>query len=129
MTAPMNTGKDLRGKISSLSSAKRRPGPWKGTGGHLMVWLKTFRVVVSTRHFTSAAAQLGYSQSTVTTHIKALECQLGVTLFERFSGSQNINLTEAGRCALSYAARLLELADEMKTAAQGFCKKGDLADA
>jgi DNA-binding transcriptional LysR family regulator len=125
----LNIGEDMGGKMRSPSSARRRSSPWNGASGHFLVWLETFRVVVSTRHFTSAAVQLGYTQSTVTTHIKALERQLGVTLFERFKGSQNIILTEAGRGAFKYASRLLALADEMKAAAQGPYKEGDLIDA
>ena len=42
--------------------------------------LKTFRAVVKRRNFTRAAAELGYSQSTVTTHVKALERELGTAL-------------------------------------------------
>jgi DNA-binding transcriptional LysR family regulator len=96
-----------------------RPSAWKGANRHLLDWLETFRMVVTTRSFTSAAVRLGYSQSTVTTHIKALERQLGVVLFDRYQFSKNIVLTEAGRSALGYAGRLLALADETKTAARG----------
>jgi DNA-binding transcriptional LysR family regulator len=99
-----------------------RPSPWTGASRHFLDWLETFRVVVSTRNFTSAAAQLGYSQSTVTTHIKALERQLGVVLFERYQFSKSIALTEAGRSALEYAARLLALAHETKTAARSLAE-------
>ena len=49
--------------------------------------LKTFHVVVNRSNFTRAAAELGYSQSSVTTHVKALERELGAALIEhrRFS--------------------------------------------
>ena len=110
-----------------LLSPRRRCGPWKGANGHFLCWIETFSVVASTHHFTSAAIQLGYSQTTVTVHIKALEGQLGVALFERYRFSKSIILTKAGQCALEYSARLLALADEMKTAAQSLCKEGDLA--
>ena len=102
------------------SLAKRRPSPqpsfWAGADRNFLERLATFHVVASTGHFTSAAVRLGYSQATVTVHIKALESQLGVTLFERCRFSRNIVLTEAGSRALEYAVRLLALAGETKTA-------------
>jgi DNA-binding transcriptional LysR family regulator len=114
--------------VRSPSSARSSPSPCKGgANGNFLDWVETFRVAASTNNFSSAAVQLGYSQPTVTVHIKALEGQLGVTLFERYRFSRSIVLTEAGRRILEYAMRLLELADEMKTAAQGFHKEGDLA--
>jgi len=114
--------------LLSRSLAGRRPSPWKGANSNFLSWIETFYVVASTHHFTSAAIQLGYSQTTVTVHIKALECQLGVTLFERHRFSKSVTLTNAGRRALEYAERLLVLADEMKTAAQSSDKEADLAD-
>jgi DNA-binding transcriptional LysR family regulator len=115
--------------IMSPSSARRRPRATKDASGNLIGWLETFRVVVSTGHFTSAALQLGCSQSTVTEHVKALERQLRVTLIERYKGSQNIVLTDAGRCALSYATQILTLANRMKAALKGACMEGDRAAA
>ena len=113
--------------LMSTPVALRRPSSWKGANSHFLCWIETFQVVASTRHFTSAAIQLGYSQTTVTLHIKALESQLGVTLFERYRFSRSVILTKAGRCALGYAARLLALEDEMKTAAQSLYNEGDPA--
>ena len=120
-------GEDLRGLARSNSAAKRRqshePGFWAGADRNFLERLATFRVVASTGHFTSAAVQLGYSQATVTVHIKGLESQLGVTLFERCRFSRNIVLTAAGRRALEYAARLLALAEEAKAAVKGFSQE------
>ena len=79
--------------------------------------LRTFQVVAATRNFTRAAAELGYSQSSVTTHIQALERELGAELFDR--SSRAVILTEAGRRTLEYADRLLALADEAKAAVHG----------
>src|SRR5258708_5654674 len=76
--------------------------------------LKTFRTVASTNSFTRAAAELGYSQSSVTTQIKALERELGAPLFDRFA--KKVALTEVGQKTLEYAGRLLALADETKAA-------------
>jgi DNA-binding transcriptional LysR family regulator len=78
--------------------------------------LQTFRVVADTRNFTRAAAQLGCCQSSVTTHIQALERELGVLLFDRCRISKTVVLTKHGRHVLEYADRLLALADETKAA-------------
>jgi len=116
-------GEDVREMAPPNSLAKRRSNPqqsfWAGADRNFLERLATFRVVASTGHFTSAAVQLGYSQATVTVHIKALESQLGVTLFERCRFSRDIVLTDAGRRALEYAGRLLALAEEAKTALKG----------
>lgn len=76
--------------------------------------LKTFRMVAVTNSFTRAAAELGYSQSSVTTQIKALERELGAPLFDRFA--KKVALTEVGHKTFEYAGRLLALADETKAA-------------
>lgn len=78
--------------------------------------LKTFRTVALKKNFTRAAAELGYSQSNVTTHIKSLEQELGAPLFNRFRFANRIVLTEAGRRIFEYAGQLLALADETKAA-------------
>ena len=51
--------------------------------------LQTFRVVADTHNFIRAAAQLGCCQSSVTTHIQALERELGVLLFDRCRRSRD----------------------------------------
>ena len=76
--------------------------------------LRTFQVLAKTSNFTRAGAELGYSQSSVTSHIQALERELGASLFDR--SSRTVVLTEAGRRTLEYANRLLALADEAKAA-------------
>jgi DNA-binding transcriptional LysR family regulator len=72
--------------------------------------LETFRVVALRHNFTRAAEELGYSQSSVTGHIKALERELGAPLFLRYRFSRTVVLTEVGRRTLEYAGRLLALA-------------------
>jgi DNA-binding transcriptional LysR family regulator len=78
--------------------------------------LQTFRVAAATRSFTRAAAELGCCQSSVTVHIKALEDELGVPLFERCRSSKTVVLTPVGRRTLEYARKLLALAEETKAA-------------
>ncbi len=77
-----------------------------------LVKLKTFQVLASTHNFKLAAERLGYSQPSISTHIQALERELGALLFER--SKRSVTLTEVGRRTLRYANRLLALADEAK---------------
>jgi len=72
--------------------------------------LNTFRAVAAELSFTQAAARLGYVQSAVTSHIKALEDELGVRLFDRLG--RRIMLTHAGSQLLGYADKILQLANE-----------------
>ena len=76
--------------------------------------LTIFRAVARMRSFTRAATSLNYVQSNVTAQIHALEEELGVPLFDRLGGKQVV-LTDAGRHLLSYAERLLDLAEEAQT--------------
>jgi DNA-binding transcriptional LysR family regulator len=76
--------------------------------------LHTFRVVAITRNFTRAAMELGCCQSTVTVHIRALERELGISLFERNRSSKRVALTDEGGRVLEYAQRLLALANEVQ---------------
>ncbi|UOQ49811.1 LysR family transcriptional regulator [Gracilibacillus caseinilyticus] len=48
-----------------------------------MKQLSTFQVASETLNFTKSAEILNYAQSSVTSHIKSLETELGVNLFER----------------------------------------------
>ncbi|HWF10585.1 MAG TPA: LysR family transcriptional regulator [Bryobacteraceae bacterium] len=77
-----------------------------------LVKLETFRTVANTGSFTRAGSELGYSQSTITAHIQALEREFGAPLFERARFSREIALTEIGQRTLDYAGRLLALAQE-----------------
>lgn len=76
--------------------------------------LRTFRSVARERSFTRAAKELGYVQSAVTAHVKALEADLGVKLFDRLG--QRISLTEAGSELLTYTTKIIDLADGARAA-------------
>ena len=80
--------------------------------------IESFRMVALTHNFTRAAAELGYSQSSVTLHVKALERELGTPLLTRHRFSKTVQLTAAGKRTLDYAERLLALADETRAAAR-----------
>ncbi|WP_350448843.1 LysR family transcriptional regulator [Rossellomorea vietnamensis] len=80
--------------------------------------IKTFIIAAEFNHFRKAAERLYISQPTVTVHIKQLEKELGVILFERVG--KNIKLTEAGRSYLQNAKRLIEVYEEGITDIQSF---------
>lgn len=74
--------------------------------------LRTFREVARGLSFTRAARELGYVQSAVTSHVKALEADLGVRLFDRLG--RRVALTDAGRKLLGHAERILDLTEEAR---------------
>ncbi|HMM19702.1 MAG TPA: LysR family transcriptional regulator [Selenomonadales bacterium] len=76
--------------------------------------LKTFINIVKLGNFSHAAQFLGYTQSTVTTHIQLLEKELNTLLFERFG--QQITLTEDGQRLYDYAERIVKLEEDAKNA-------------
>lgn len=78
-----------------------------------LLHLKTFVVVATTKSFNKAAAELGYSQSSVTHHIKMLEQELGARLFDRFRFSRGAILTETGKRIFSDANQMLKLAEDV----------------
>jgi DNA-binding transcriptional LysR family regulator len=74
--------------------------------------LRTFREVARSLSFTRAAHELGYVQSAVTSHVKALEADLGVRLFDRLG--RRVALTDAGRKLVGHAERILDLMEEAR---------------
>jgi DNA-binding transcriptional LysR family regulator len=67
--------------------------------------LNVFYIVARRLNFTKAAAELYITQPAVTKHIKELENQFKVSLFER-SGNKKITLTPAGETLLEYTTQL-----------------------
>lgn len=65
----------------------------------------TFNKIIEAGSFTQAAEHLGYTQSTVTSHIQALEEQLGAPLFDRMG--RKIRLTDIGKKLLPYTQEIL----------------------
>lgn len=74
--------------------------------------LITFIHVAELGSFTKAAAQLGYSQSTISFQIRQLEEELDCLLFERIN--HTITLTQRGHELVSYAHQIRALTDEFK---------------
>jgi DNA-binding transcriptional LysR family regulator len=77
--------------------------------------VKSFAMVAREGSVTRAAALLNYAQSSVTAQVHALEEELGVPLFDRVG--RGLTLTTAGTEFLSYAERLLGLAEEARLSA------------
>lgn len=79
-----------------------------------MKHLVSFLEVVRSMSFTRAADELGYVQSSVTSHIKTLESDLGVELFERLG--RRIVLTAAGEELRGHAQRMVNYAEQAREA-------------
>jgi len=75
--------------------------------------LNVFYTVARRLNFTKAAAELYITQPAVTKHIKELENQFKVSLFER-SGNKKIALTPAGETLLEYTTQLLNTYRELE---------------
>ncbi|NRD79801.1 LysR family transcriptional regulator [Bacillus sp. BRMEA1] len=82
--------------------------------------LITFKTIVETGTFSHAAKRLNYAQSTITTHIKKLEKDLGFLLFER---GWDARLTDEGKLFAEEVEQLLMHWDYSITQAQRISKE------
>ena len=73
--------------------------------------LESFAAVVRLNSFTKAAESLYISQPTISTHIRALEEELGTRLIMRTT--KNIEVTAEGMKLYDYSVNILELRDRM----------------
>jgi DNA-binding transcriptional LysR family regulator len=85
--------------------------------------LRSFAAVAEFGHLTRAADRLHISQPAVSAHIKALEEELEVDLFER--RSNGMQLTPGGRRLLGEAQKLLDAAQSLLSEARAI--KGEVA--
>lgn len=69
--------------------------------------LKVFQAVAAHLSFTKAAAELFITQPAVTRHVRELEEELGVSLFER--KANRVLLTQAGDILLAHAGRVADI--------------------
>ena len=76
--------------------------------------LRNFWTVARMGGVAKAAERLDLTSQTVSGQVRQLEEDLGVALFR--PAGRGLELTEAGRMALSYADEILQLGDEMKSA-------------
>ncbi|UPK46872.1 LysR family transcriptional regulator [Paenibacillus pabuli] len=75
--------------------------------------LVTFQTIVEIGSYTGAAAQLGYTQSTITAHIQSLEEEIGGELFTY--EKRQLKLTHLGRELIPLAEDLLATHDQIKS--------------
>jgi LysR family transcriptional regulator, cell division regulator len=76
--------------------------------------LRVFEAVARLGGMNRAAAELNTVQSNVTARIRQLEDELGTPLFHRHA--RGVDLTDAGRRLLPYAARVRQMLDEARRA-------------
>lgn len=74
--------------------------------------LKTFKAIIDLGGFTKAADYLGYAQSTITSHIKAIEDELDQPIFDRVG--KKVLLTETGKLLLPHALKMLSIYKDLK---------------
>jgi DNA-binding transcriptional LysR family regulator len=78
--------------------------------------LRSFATVAQLGHLTRAAETLHLSQPAISGHIKALEEQFGVTLFER--SPSGMLLTPSGRRLLSETEKIIDAVQQLQHSAQ-----------
>lgn len=78
--------------------------------------LRVFLETAKEKSFSRAAENIFLSQPTVSTHIKALEKEVGAPLFDR--SSRELELTEAGEILYGYARELLNMKEKAISAIQ-----------
>ncbi len=85
--------------------------------------LRTYVSVIDHGGISAAARQLDLTPSTVSAHIKALEDEFGIALFER--SHAGVALTEPGRALEPYARQALQAANDFANAAAS--RRGSIA--
>ena len=74
--------------------------------------LYSLLAVEATGNFTRAAEQLSLTQPAVSQHVRALEQELGVRIFDRVNNA--VKLTHEGEIVVKYAKRMMALQENMK---------------
>lgn len=72
--------------------------------------MREFLTLSELKNFNSASERLFLSQPTLSRHIKELEDELGVTLFNR--STRRVELTECGQYFLPFAKLIVDAEDE-----------------
>ena len=75
--------------------------------------LKTFLTIAETHNFTEAGARVGRTQAAVSLQVQRLEALVGKPLLTRTS--KRVELTPEGTLLATYAKRLLQLSQELKS--------------
>lgn len=86
--------------------------------------LTTMMAIAEEGTFSRAANRLGYTQSSVSQHVAALERVLGGSVFDRPGGPRPVRVTPLGAVVLEHGRELLSKADALEDAVERF-KAGD----
>ncbi|MBR0373826.1 MAG: LysR family transcriptional regulator [Mogibacterium sp.] len=86
-------------------------------------YIKEFVTLAECMSFSTASNILFISQSSLSKHIKTLEKELGVLLFDRTTRS--IRLTEAGRTFMEYATQIADLYDKARITLEDMRTRSD----
>jgi len=97
--------------IAHFSTARRPQRPEMD-----LTHLRSFVAVAKVGHLTRASETLHLSQPAVSSHIKTLEEQFGVTLFER--SASGMALTPSGRQLLAETEQIIGAVEHLKHSAQ-----------
>jgi DNA-binding transcriptional LysR family regulator len=81
-------------------------------GGDFLQWLRGFYYVARTGSLSAAAAEVGLNQPAISHHIKSLERELGVTLFDTSQARRE--LTPEGEVLLAKAIDIFQTIQETK---------------
>ena len=87
-----------------------------------LVQLRRFLAVAETEHITESARRLGTTQPALSRSIRALEQELGVSLFER--SGRNVRLTPCGELLRRRASPLVAGIDGLGRELAAFCEGG-----
>jgi molybdate transport repressor ModE-like protein len=82
--------------------------------------LTTLVAIAEEGTFSRAAKKLGYTQSSVSQHIAALERALGGSVFDRPGGPRPVRITPLGAVVLEHGRQLLSKADALQRAVDRF---------
>jgi molybdate transport repressor ModE-like protein len=74
--------------------------------------LVTLKMIIEKGSFTGAADEMGYTQSTVTSHIQALEQFIGAPIFDRMG--RKVVLTDVGHRVMEHATVILQEYEKMQ---------------
>ena len=80
--------------------------------------LRVFEAVARCGGFSRASREVGLTQPTLSTHIRNLEVNLGVRLFDR--ASRSVTLTPTGTILAEYARKILGLYEDSLEAVEAF---------
>lgn len=76
-------------------------------------YFKTFKTILETGSFQNAAHKLGYAQSTITFHMRQLEQELSIQLFEKVG--RKMVITQAGEDILPYIDSVLDSIQKIRS--------------